>query len=754
MNTRYTIEEVVVASLLHDIGKLLSRTSNIPPYLEPDEAKLYKYSHALITHSFLSSMARLEGVDRIDWNNVQVLASKHHRPDADDPVQNIIRVADHISAGFDRKRDGDKNACLPSLSLLFSDSNERRLSFSDYLPKVASGEVATSDMPFPMFPSDSSGVIDNNVINEHFEHLIKDLSGSKNVTLFIDAVMWFCKRFMCTTPSDMRRAPKISLYDHSVTTAAAAAALMAAKIEGVEVFKGSDAGGLPALDRGGKLFTLVAGGFDGIQNFILSAKGTKRAASALRGRSLFVQLFCERTIRRLLTGLGLYSPNVIMSAAGKFWILAPNIPSTTKTLDKVRSEVEKSLQDDFDLGFSFSLISHQCSADDLGRENFGEFRRIIVSKIAEEELRPFRRSLEDRFVLSVSRDMCGGSLCSSCGRIPVAEEGSFCAKCEELIENGRRLRTARYLVWKARSEKGGLFHSIEPYLETDISLDDCKASNEVCGVENIEFEKSRDDIKRMILPNRIFGRHVPLDDLGKISRCRYLAALKVDVDDLGKLVKEKVDSLSMLATFSRVMDHFFSVFVQFHLDRNPAYRDNVYTVYSGGDDLFVIGDLVTVVDLAFFLRRKFVEFTGGKDVHFSAGISVHHKDYPVRFIAEESERQLKLAKEAGKDSLSFQNDVMKWDDAEVWHKEFIRLMSQYDKYNSQLWRRMLNVDPKKDILFDAHLKYYVARNLKEGDPIREDILKRDREGIKKYLKFKFSPVRLAIWANRADKQGG
>jgi CRISPR-associated protein Csm1 len=71
-----------------------------------------------------------------------------------------------------------------------------------------------------------------------------------------------------------------------------------------------------------------------------------------------------------------------------------------------------------------------------------------------------------------------------------------------------------------------------------------------------------------------------------------LGALKADVDDLGLLMacglEEERFTLARLATLSRQMNWFFAVYLP-HLLRTDARFQDVYTVFAGGDDLFLIG---------------------------------------------------------------------------------------------------------------------------------------------------------------------
>jgi len=77
-------------------------------------------------------------------------------------------------------------------------------------------------------------------------------------------------------------------------------------------------------------FLIVNGNFQGIQNFIFSGYGDirKYRSKILRGRSFAVSLLSELAADMLCREIGLPFTSVILNAAGRFTILAPNIRNT------------------------------------------------------------------------------------------------------------------------------------------------------------------------------------------------------------------------------------------------------------------------------------------------------------------------------------------------------------------------------------------------------------------------------------------
>lgn len=741
---KYTHEEVVLGALLHDVGKVVSRLRGAY-YYDKDENNVYKYSHAKITHDFLNQQLVIRDVPNIFWPNVATLAAKHHSPDETDVVQKLIQTADHLSAGADR---GEK---VPSqgarLTALFSKNNKT----------ISLRETSkfTKDC-FPMFPDEKDDDGFESVLNEHVTHLSKLLSGSKNARLVIECVDWFAKNFMSCTPADMRKSCTISLYDHCKTTAAIASAL----------YRSTDA------------FTMIIGGVDGIQNFISRVEGTKKAASGLRGRSFYLQMLTEQIKNRLLLDIGLYSPNTILNAAGKFWILAPSGENTQKVVEQVAGEVERHLAKTFACQLSFNLTTVSLQTADLSHTLFKKTREKIMSAMETAEATPFSRVLEDHYIVSGRSTAAGIESCISCKQAPRENEGELCSVCRAIIELGTQLRDADFLVWKDRDLAESPLHLFAGSPVPVLEKGDAKKYFENKGlysVETLTFEKNQDDPARLILPHRVVGRYVPPDDLDRLGDSLYLASMKADVDSLGDLFERYgTESLSAATTFSRIIDFFFSDYLQWEFEHNTKFKNDIYTVFSGGDDLFVIGDLRKIMELSFYIREQFAKYADNPDVHFSAGISVHHRKYPVKFMIEQVEEELKKAKQGNKNALSFQGDAMDWGKAEEWNRFFDRverirseLPADDDNSSGKLfWRRILMSAEEmrrmktsqsknlNDLLYDAHLKYYVARNINEGakgeiGKLRDEILSVPSGP---FLNKAYNAVRLAIWLAREKEE--
>jgi CRISPR-associated protein Csm1 len=162
----------------------------------------------------------------------------------------------------------------------------------------------------------------------------------------------------------------------------------------------------------------------------------------------------------------------------------------------------------------------------------------------------------------------------------------------------------------------------------------------------------------------------------KAKGIKRLAVLRADVDNLGSVfvsgLDKKVGTLSRYATLSRQLTMFFkhhinqicksnidgvsgSIENNFNISNLTDVKGtnkNIVIVYSGGDDVFVVGAWNEVIDFAVDLRRAFKMYTANK-LNFSAGIGFFHESFPVYQMANITEKLEKLAKnQENKNSLA------------------------------------------------------------------------------------------------------
>jgi len=159
-----------------------------------------------------------------------------------------------------------------------------------------------------------------------------------------------------------------------------------------------------------------------------------------------------------------------------------------------------------------------------------------------------------------------------------------------------------------------------------------------------------------------------------------LGVLRMDLDNLGRVFSSSMDqgerTLSRMASLSRQL----SLFFKYHLDRilaseegyparfRVANRDGerlIGLVYSGGDDLFLIGHWLDAVEAGFDVKNAFSTFTANPFLTLSGGMALGNIHDPVYRLGELAGKAGTKAKgEEGKNAVTlFDRHTFGWDAA-------------------------------------------------------------------------------------------
>ncbi len=223
-----------------------------------------------------------------------------------------------------------------------------------------------------------------------------------------------------------------------------------------------------------------------------------------------------------------------------------------------------------------------------------------------------------------------------------------------------------------------------------------------CLLESERSEaKSLDMIDQITLGEPKTFSHIGLKSRVKNSggKCtsgtEAIGVLKADVDNLGLLMSCGLPgnrfTLSRVATLSRQLDAFFSIYLPNLLAGSDQFKD-VYTVFAGGDDLFLIGPWNRMAGLAVYLQERFAEYVcGNPAVTFSAGITVHKSHVPVDKLARAAEDALAQSKDAEKQSGNpgGKNSITMFGQTVTW-KEFRALLENRDAMQNWLDRKHIS----------------------------------------------------------------
>jgi len=170
-----------------------------------------------------------------------------------------------------------------------------------------------------------------------------------------------------------------------------------------------------------------------------------------------------------------------------------------------------------------------------------------------------------------------------------------------------------------------------------------------------------------------------------------VGVLRMDVDGLGAIFGHRFDgSLPQLSALSAAMNLFFCGYLNHLCEQAEEGRERtIYTIYAGGDDLFVVGAWDRMPILARVIQQAFRRYTQEHPLFtLSGGVTLEGAHFPLYRAAERSSEAEHAAKDyersngRRKDSFCFLGTVVGW---EEWNK--VR-----DQKNNLLW--LLGEDTK------------------------------------------------------------
>ena len=691
---------IALAALLHDIGKVGQRahqrnaglsqgTLNLADYLCPSDPKGFRtHDHVLYTNEFCEAI-KPNLPNTVNPSDLANLASYHHRPS--DELQKTIATADRLSSAMERE--------APEAQV--SVRNFRRIPLSPVVNYVSTEPESKLSRPYgyelkrfshqSIFPCAQAELIDLKVeyraIWDGLIDAIKSISITDDLR-FINVLSSIMEKFLWAVPSATNvEIPDISLFDHLKTTSAIA-------------------GCLHISDDSHRPFVLVAGDFGGIQKYVFNLRpGSGGLAKALRGRSFEVGALTDACAMGILSELQLSLAHMVISAGGRFYLLLPNTEKTLRALAQHRDCLHEWILEEKHGELRFNLAWIDISPDDIldFPATLIRMNRLLVesSVLGLSPLKSNSRWDEERWVFP---GFSGKSedLCRSCYARRISEghqsgeEKALCRVCQGDRDIGRDFVRASYQIIDAGRELGYRTPFSQYSLSSKTEEAD-RAANlvvEFRGKLQENYEKPFFTIlKNNWVPHDSAGNVLEFDNIADRSEGKpLLGYLKADVDNLGfifsrGLVASGEDSrdrksISRLTTLSRSLEYFFSGFVCHFLEER--YPDT-YTVFSGGDDLLLIGPWDQIFSLAKDLRKEFARYTCHNPAWgLSAGIVVVKPRTPVLQGQQLANKNLVLAKkQPKKDSITAFSTTMSWED-------YSRALEQGDRLTEWLKEGTLN----------------------------------------------------------------
>lgn len=380
---------------------------------------------------------------------------------------------------------------------------------------------------------------------------------------------------------------------------------------------------------------LISGDFYGIQKFIFEGLTTKNAAKVLRAKSAFVQLFTSVISKYICHKLNIDEKYILTQNAGKFEILSPKMD------ENILKEIQKIVNQYFIKTFyglsGINICFVSCVKDDFKEpKRYKNLREKIANEIEKSKFKKFDLQNQEA-ILFYDENITNQTLCKVCNMRKIKHDDA-CNICNDFIKLGRKLTT----------------YKIDEIIKSDsigIKFDDF-----VCNL--IIDEK----IKSYVAKNKK-DEILEFEDFSNYSQgADAIGILKADVDNMGIFLKKEnnsvTDSFQNFDLFSKTLDNFFSL----HIPRKMQEKfPNTYTVFAGGDDLFLLGSWDIILELARFIENEFKRFVKSKEITISFGIALAKSSKPISYLADETEYLLELSKDLnGKDAITLFGETVKW----------------------------------------------------------------------------------------------
>lgn len=500
----------------------------------------------------------------------------------------------------------------------------------------------------------------------------------------------------------------VSLYDHCRLNSAISACLT---YDG----KSPDEKGIQSIAL------LARGDFSGIQNFIYrisrTDSDTEHIAKRLRGRSFYVQLLTEVVVDWILREIGLPNVCAIFIGGGRFDLLLPL--SAQEKLSELQHKLEDWLLQKFQGEIGVLIAAEPtCPADFSDARGISRRLDANLDKLKHQKWKS--HLTQENFYTPVGEKW---HVCKVCQLTPMDETG-ICPQCAQHADIGKHLPHARYLAFCYNGKPNWDAEQVVEFPDSPFGVQVAIVRNDdnfenlltsKCRMVVSSVNRTKDFIHAGVASSfRFLANSAPkaqmkiafsdeqsigkgdilhFEALAALSKgAKRLGVLKADVDRLGLVMSEGLSeagppkhrgrvlhpTLARIASLSRTLDVFFAgvlnricqeVFEEWKQDSGHEYVDKTdglfYVMYSGGDDLFVIGPWDQILVLALKIQQEFQAFTGeNSNITLSAGYVQVKPRYPVQKFADLVDEAEAMAKKQRNQFFAF-GEAMFWTDKDI-----------------------------------------------------------------------------------------
>lgn len=640
-----------------------------------------------------------------------------------DIIKRAYRIANAISGSEGAELPKKLTQCASIFNILNGNNQSKT-----YMAKPLSEE--------PNYPSDTNVDIDQKKmagVIEKIENIVCDdspIDKHKFNNLF-----WLCRYELINAAPDTQsnELKDISLYDLMKMTCAFSLCMQS-------YYSSSK-----NISDDDKSFLIYSIDISGIQNFIYSIR-SKGALKGLRARSFYLEILFEFIIDSIIAKLELCRCNVLYVGGGHTYLILPNTENTLAVVSDLLTQLNDELISFYDNSLYAVSGYSRCSADELMNCPDGSYKEIFArlsEMISSRKMSKYNCS--DIKKLNSNKKNDHSRECVICKRLTAVNNQGVCGLCSSLekLSDSIISRETHFAVVDKNCEISGLEL---PFSKKLIAVSKQQAvSLKENGQAYFIYSKNQPYAEDSFGTNLLVGDFVSSNSFSEIvdssEGIKRLAVIRADVDNLGQSFVNgfkqtgngEYETITRTSIFSRKLSEFFKYHINYLL-KNPKFSisdvgqkspRNAAIVYSGGDDLFVVGSWDDIIGFSVDLNNSLSRFVQGT-ITLSAGIGIFPDKYPLTSMAEQTGDLESISK-----GYEDKNAVTLFDKSGTYHwNEFVECVISekmnalrefidcHDSKGKSMLYNMLELIRQKndgDRLNIARMAYLLARNRPTSD---------------------------------------
>nr|WP_300307666.1 type III-A CRISPR-associated protein Cas10/Csm1 [uncultured Anaerostipes sp.] len=650
---------IVAGALLHDIGKVLYRSSD-------------GRNHSESGYDFLKKEIRIDDTEilnQIRYHHGKNLGAASIQPDS---LAYITYIADNIASAADRREKDQGERGFDRKVPLESIFNILRGNHQDfcYQPRMLGDESGIN------YPTEDKIEYRENFyteISQKIKECLQEFAYDKNYLNSLLEILEAALSFVPSSTSLQERAD-ISLYDHVKLTAAAASCIyLYLQEKGIKDYQTVLLKEAEQFYEE-KVFMIYSMDLSGIQDFIYTIT-SKGALKGLRARSFYLEIMMEHMIDELLEKVSLSRVNLLYSGGGHCYLLLANTEEIKGQLAVFEKEVNQwfleTFQTDLFAGCGFAV----CSAADLKNQPEGSYQKIfrtITRRISDQKMN--RYTYKDLLYLNQKEQIPGERECKICHRTDLLREDNQCEICWSLEQMAVQIMENQFFIVSSEKKGISLPLPLGRYLTTEKKEEDVRQrmKEDLSYIRTYgknKFYSGYSVATKLWVGDYHYKTGCSFQDLADCAQgIERIAVLRADVDNLGEAFvsgfaneenHNRYVTLSRTSTFSRKLSLFFKYYINnlleqgsFYLKEKEDKRRAAVIVYSGGDDLFVVGSWDDIIGFAVDLYYSLKKYSQGT-LTISGGIGIYPPKFPISVMAKQTGALEDAAKEVdGKNAIT------------------------------------------------------------------------------------------------------